>query len=157
VDWIAAQSRAAIGAYLVGNESRCAWVITPTELATQFTNPTLMATRMKSIFRQTSPGAAFNVFNLAGVGLIQWTAADDLLPLICPDVFLEADFDWIIRQVFPIPATSETGAEFIVDIADEYMSAAKRRLETGSGLLLVFTAENVSGTFQTDVRCLIKE
>ncbi len=157
VDWIAAQSRAVLNAYQFGNLSQCDWVISPLEVAAQFTNPTLMATRMKTMVNKTDGiGASFASQNLMGVGLIEWMAADDILPAVCPDVFLDADFDWIIRQVWPIAGgVVEYQGEVFFD--DEYKSSAKRRLETGSGILVVFTNENVSGAFQSDIRCLIKE
>jgi hypothetical protein len=83
-------------------------------------------------------------------------AAGDTLPAICPDLFLDADFDWIIRQVYPIAATV-VDAELSTVFDGEYHSQAKRRLETGSGILIVFTAENIDLSAQIDVRCLIKE
>jgi hypothetical protein len=118
-----------------------------------------MATRMKVQVLQYQGISVANSFAYAGVGIIEWMAAQDVLPAICPDVFFDTDFDWICREVFPIPELSgiNTIFEAATVMDTDHISQAKRRLETGSGLLAVYTVKNAAITFATDVRCLIKE
>jgi hypothetical protein len=155
VDWIGAQARATLNASGGGSFNICDWIISPLEVAAQFTNPTLMATRMKSAVYQYT-GITFQAQTTASIGIIEWMGAEDVLPALCPDPTLDTDYDWIIRQVFPIPSFF-AGYEGEVYLDTDHISQAKRRLETGAGLLICFSVENVAITFQSDVRCLIKE
>jgi len=158
VDWIGAQVNADLFILPPAIGTVCEWVVTPSEIAEQFTNPTLMATRMKVAYDALVTLGA-GTFQFVAVGLIEWMAAADTLPTPCPDPLLDTDFDWIIRQVFPVGAIAGTSVEISgnTDFGEDYMSAAKRRLETGSGLLLAISVESLTANVQVDVRCLIKE
>jgi hypothetical protein len=156
MDWIEGQ----FGVIeLTPSESVCGWLITPTEIADLFTNPTLMVTRAVAAARHI--GEEFDPLAAVGFGLIEYSGPDNPgFGFECPHVFFDADFDWIIRQVFPVPV-GVAGERLFVNLDLQYMSQAKRRIETGNGLLMVFSSSNAIG-FSTydatvDVRCLIKE
>jgi hypothetical protein len=130
-------------------------------MATQFTNPTLMASRVFFQARQTS-GEYTSLLGGIGIGLIEWMAADDELPLICPDVFVDMDLDWILRQVFPVALGTPSATMWTVAIDNQTVSQAKRRLETGASILIVVSnSSDFAGGARyntvADVRCLIKE
>jgi hypothetical protein len=135
----------------------CDWVVDPVDMADLFTDPTLMVSRCVYTFRQgaTAPGISIGA---VGFGLIEWQSTANELPIICPDVFIDSDLDWILRQVFPVPAGSPGGTIWNVVLDDQFTSAAKRRLETGASILMCSTIIDVpSGNFSADIRCLIKE
>jgi hypothetical protein len=159
MDWVGAQARAQLnnGAF-TGTSALCGWILTPEDAAKQFTNPTLMATRMKTAVNLYTGASFVGDFCFAAVGLIEWSGLDALVPALSPDPILDTDFDWIIRHVFPVPALTGAGQyDNEVTMDTEYTSQAKRRLETSSGLLLCFAVEGAGFTFSADVRCLIKE
>jgi outer membrane receptor protein involved in Fe transport len=152
MDWVSLQ----YGAQLNGGTSVCNWVVLPSELADIFTDPTLMASR--AVFSARTSGVQFNLQGNIGYGLIEWSSVDDALPNPCPDVFIDGDFDWIQRIVFGAPQNSDAGSLFTTILDEQYMSKAKRRLETNNSLLAVVS--NDTGAFITttlDLRCLIKE
>jgi hypothetical protein len=158
MDWIGAQ----FGVIeLVPSESVCDWLITPQELSEQYTNPTLMVTRAVMAARHI--GEEFDPIAGIGFGLIEWSGAfpdDQFAPSPCPHVFFDSDYDWILRQIFPVPV-GVAGERLSLALDMQYMSQAKRRLETGNGLLMVFSSASAVGFASydatVDVRCLIKE
>jgi hypothetical protein len=93
-------------------------------------------------------------------GLIEWLAADNELPLVCPHPTLDADLDWIQRTVYPVSYGSPAGSEYTLAFSENGFSQAKRRLETGASILMVLAWESTqfsSANLTMDVRCLIKE
>jgi hypothetical protein len=152
MDWIAAQYAGTVGA----SASVCSWMILPDDLANIFTNPTLMVSRVVCAMRSIS--AHVNAQGGLACGLIEWSSVNNALPLICPSVFLDADYDWILRQVFESPTNTLGGTVFTLALDEQYMSKARRRLETGNSLLMVVSNDtNDAVTFSSDWRCLIKE
>jgi hypothetical protein len=159
MDWIGAQYG---GSSLGPNQRACDWLITPKQLAEGFTNPTLMASRVVCAARSNSgEGDLIGGF---GFGLIEWMepirAGFGTPPLSCPDVFRDQDLDWILRQVFTNPFLNPASL-FTLALDEQYSSKARRRLETGSGILMVVSNSADVGVNQyawsADARCLIKE
>jgi hypothetical protein len=164
MDWIGAQ----YGGLVFNNgqtggitkASVCDWLIDPEQLSEQFTNPTLMATRV--VFTARSDHPALDFVDGIAFGLIEWSGKlSNITPTFCPDVFRDAEMDWVLRQVFMAAPGNPVGTVYSVVLDEQYMSKAKRRLETGSGLLMVVSTStdilNEGYSFSTDVRCLIKE
>jgi hypothetical protein len=121
-----------------------------------------MASRVVSAVRQVNESTDF--VDGYGFGLIEWSGNlnnpfTGLFP--CPDVLRDSEMDWILRQVFMFPPNQPAGSITSVILDEQYMSKAKRRIETGNGILMVASSSSDSigdsYTFSADVRCLIKE
>jgi hypothetical protein len=160
MDWIGAQfGGSVIGGFL---NATCDWLISPEEIDAQFTNPTLMASRVVTAVRQDNQST--DLIDGFGFGLIEWSGKLDPQfgqPQYCPDVFRDSEMDWILRQVFMFPVGQPAAAITSVILDEQYMSKAKRRIETGNGILMVASNSSDSpgdtNRFSADVRCLIKE
>ncbi len=160
LDWIGAQYG---GLNLAALQTVCDWLITPAELAEAFTNPTLMASRVVANAKMVG-GPESDLIGGFGFGLIEWM--QPIRPGFfgvpdCPDVFRDQDLDWILRQVFMVASEIQTGTILSLNLDEQYASKARRRLETGSGILMVASNSADVGTnlynWSVDARCLIKE
>jgi hypothetical protein len=152
MDWVVAQFRS-----LAGGGVNCQWLLDPDDTAQLFTDPTLMATRATFAIRLVS-SAPVNTISTVAMGVIAWDSNTGATPPIpCPDPLFDGDFDWVLRQTFPIPETTVAGLELSTVLDSEYGSQARRRLPTGTGLLVCFASYGVTAYMSADVRCLIKE
>lgn len=133
-----------------------AFVVLPSELNAEYTDPTLMATRLVSSVLWAA-GSTYG--GAAAWGLIAWDDINDTPPVgaECPGPFTNGNLDWIMRQVHP-NAGAATGS--LVQPGDNTVVAkSRRRLGTSRGILAVLetnSAGTLSGAY-ADVRCLIKE
>jgi hypothetical protein len=134
----------------------CDWILTPDETAGIFTDPTLMTTRLRSAIR-TYTAAPANAIAVVAIGIIAWDGIEDFGPAICPDPIVDGDYDWIMRQAYPVPPFTLQEYELHTEIDTEYASQAKRRLPTGTGLLWSVSTSSIGATLAADIRCLIKE
>ncbi len=135
-----------------------AWLIDPITTLETFTDPTLMATRAFVGMRTT--GVQTNGTGFVAVGLTVWHGFDALSPAEPPGPLDDADFDWINRWVGIVPFGTPPGAMLNPNIFDNtHLSKARRRLPSGTGLLVCFQAQNVDNlvAIGIDLRCLIKE
>jgi hypothetical protein len=151
MDWECAWANASFG-----NTAACDWLLGPLLLASTYTDPTLMVTRnvVSFLLPFTQAGAA-----IIGFGLIAWDGVDDNPPAGCPGPITGCNMDWISRVVVPIPA-GLAPSSFMGPVVDQaYVSKARRRLPTQTGLLLVWEGQGLNGFVEStvDVRCLIKE
>jgi hypothetical protein len=166
MDWIGAQyggfvfNQGQVGPDTIA--SVCDWLIDPLQLSEQFTNPTLMASRV--VVQAQLQNSALDLVDGFGFGLIEWSGklnSGQPTQSKCPDVFRDSEMDWILRQVFMVAPGTSIYSNYSLVLDEQYMSKAKRRLETGSGILMVASTSSdqlADGyTFSADVRCLIKE
>ena len=137
----------------VSVDTACTWLVPPSDLRTQFTDPTLMSTMVwGSVAPTTSAGSGA----VAGFGIIVWSATpDDSVPTECPGPITECEYDWLYLHIYPmLPGTAV--ALFNGDNLDR-RSQAKRRLGNDKGILLVAQSLVTTSNFHYHVRCLIKE
>ena len=139
----------------------CDWLCDPVTMAEQFTDPTLMATRVAiHAAPQSSPPSSLHGF---GFGIIAWNFATDaagaaLMPQ-CPRLFGDTcqDEDWIFKWLSPRVTGDDSvsgngGADSVIE------SKARRRLGNDKGILLVVqTMGSIAFDYHAHVRCLIKE
>jgi len=154
MDWEYAQ--VTIGAAAAAARA-AAQVVSTTELNAQYTDPTLMASRLIGMinFAAGSGNSAMVV-----VGLIAWDDINDTVPPLAelPGPISNGNLDWIIRQAyFGLPGVASMAS--IAPGDETVTSRARRKLGSSRSILLVqengSTAVTTSSIF--DVRCLIKE
>jgi hypothetical protein len=139
------------------------WVIDPTEIEEKYTDPTLMATRCKVYVYIPSSTPTAPLFGMFGYGIIAWDSASGAVPFgpAVPDPLIQGHFDWIARVIFPFPPNL-TGSTLISNMArqefgEDYISKARRRIPTGTGILAVASVDTTTVRFGADTRVLIKE
>ncbi len=153
LDWVCAQMDV-----VLGNSIGAAWLIDPIFTLETFTDPTLMATRAFVSMRQLGEQTVGTGF--ASIGIIAWDGTSSLAPLDPPGPLSDCDFDWINRWVGIVHVGSLTGTLLNPNVFDNtHLSKARRRLPSGTGLLVCFEGEGVIQAldFGIDIRCLIKE
>jgi hypothetical protein len=154
MDWVCAQLDVEQFNQLTSN----AWLISPAETLETFTDPTLMATRAYLAMRTTVTqvgGAGY-----IGIGLIAWDGTELISSADPPGPMTDCDFDWINRWVGVAPNGAPAGTFLNPNVFDNtHLSKARRRLPSGTGLLVCFQGLFLSGGVSAaiDVRCLIKE
>ncbi len=158
MDWIKGE----IDSTQVGNPSTalpdCKWLCDPEELRHEFTDPTLMHTKVSGMaINLTAPVDNTAVFAL---GLIAWNFATDaagnaLTPTQCPRMLdIECqDEDWIWTWYAPLAYP----AGIVITTIGQSDSKAMRRLGNDKGLLLVAQSIALNFEYHAHVRCLIKE
>jgi len=142
---------AAGGAARVG-----AQVVTSTELNAQYTDPTLMASRMVSA---VSFASGAGVLPYAVIGLIAWDDINDTVPPLgeIPGPISNGNLDWIMRQVH-FGGTTVATVSTIQPGDETITSRARRRLGSSRTILAVLEVGPIATTATViDVRCLIKE
>ncbi len=150
MDWICGDFDATVDATKV-----CRWLVPPSTLREQFTDPTLMSTMVwLSLGASSAPATNTSV---GGFGIIVVSAFDDADPTLdaCPGPFTDCDADWVYLNF----ATATQGSRTFTTMNSELdrRSQAKRRLGNDKGILLVFESNNFSFDGHAHVRCLIKE
>jgi hypothetical protein len=154
MDWKCRQYRTQLQA----TQLVCSWVIAPEDLAFEFTDPTLMATRAFLQMYLAGPSVPAGVGGIAAIGLIAW---DGLVspPIgdLCPGPIRNCDYDWVARWSAPVPAGAPVGVLSPNIFDNTHLSRARRRLPTGTGLLVAFETIEIPVNFALDIRCLIKE
>ncbi len=157
MDWKCAQFRVTLGATGI----TCAWLLTPFDTSFEFTDPTLMATRAFLNIRLNGESVPAGVGGIAAMGLIAWDGTSDGNPpvgALCPGPLRNCDYDWVARWSGPAPAGTTVGTLLGPNIFDNtHLSRARRRLPTGTGLLVSFETIEIPVSFAADIRCLIKE
>jgi hypothetical protein len=156
MDWKCAQFRVSLGPTQIA----CVYLIDPDTLAIEFTDPTLMATRAFLNIRLDGESVPAGVGGIAAIGLIAWDSSNGEAPIgdNCPGPIRDCDFDWIARWSGPAPAGTTVGTLLGPNIFDNtHLSRARRRLPTGTGLLVAFETIEIPASFAADIRCLIKE
>ncbi len=156
MDWKCAQFRVALTASTVN----CAWLLSPFDTSFEFTDPTLMATRSFIQMYLTGPSVPAGVGGIAAIGLIAWDGTTTGAPPAseCPGPLRNCDYDWIARWASPVPATVPSPLLLNPNVFDNtHLSRARRRLPTGTGLLVAFETIEIPVAFAADIRCLIKE
>ena len=140
----------------------CDWLIPPTYVRENYTDPTLMATRWFVNLRLGNAGATANALGVA-VGIIAWDGIDDSAPLAseCPGPITHGDLDWITRFAIPVPS-AEIGASYALVLDTTHLSEARRKLGNQTSLLI--SAETFgtgaappSATIGADVRMLLMD
>jgi len=132
------------------------WALLPSAVRTEYTDPTLYATRL---FARLNTRGAVGVSppSAVAIGLIDWSAFDDSLPIF-PGPITDGNLDWIVRYVEPLAPTMPTdGTIFSLVLDTTHLSKARRRLGAENGILVVFETSNIIGDFAADVRMLLRE
>jgi hypothetical protein len=154
MDWVCAQLDVSQANLFTSS----AWLIDPIEVLDTFTDPTLMATRAFLAMRTSTTQVTGGGF--VGVGIIAWDGTSALSPAEPPGPIDDCDFDWINRWVGIAPDGTTAGAQLNPNLFDNsHLSKARRRLPSGTGLLVCFQAKQMDGptAIGIDIRCLIKE
>jgi hypothetical protein len=147
-----------------GATSGSAYVVDPSTLRLDYTDPTLMYTLVQIAI--TTSAANLVGGGLIGFGLIEWMDVNDTIPTDPPLPVTDGDRDWIYRFVAPVPVNN-SGAiltQFFSPGTEKLQeSHAKRRLGQTKGILGVFQSFlspcGSVGPFSivADLRFLIKE
>jgi len=127
----------------------CSWILQPTFLDQEFTDPTVMATRMLWQFQATGTPVLSTMW---AAGVIVWDGYLNNLPDVCPSP-LDGSLDWLVRQVHPYAETAPNALGTPQDSI--YYSKARRKLEKPQGVLFVVQLP-VASFFAADVRILLK-
>jgi len=130
------------------------FVVLPSELNAEYTDPTLMAARLVTSVRTSTVGVG-----AVAIGLIAWDDINDTPPigLECPGPITNGNLDWVARQLHlrvnnAIGATSDSNDGF------SYLSKARRRLGSSRSILAVIETIGVAAdSIAVDARVLIKE
>ena len=153
MDWAGGQTGAVIS--LAPNTFSAGYIVSPSTIRTEYTDPTLVRTRGMAIFGRTQAG-----FIAGAIGIIDWPDVDDVTPAAA-DIPLPASFadmDWIWYKHLlgqPVVVSSQ-----LKDIDIEIDSKAMRRLGNRKGILLVVQSLAISTatfTFGFGARCLLKD
>ena len=138
---------------IVGN-----FIVLPSTLHEQYTDPTLVRTRGSVLLNSgTTTTSGTNFF-----GIIEWPGegGEDTLPAgpELPSPRDDPELDWIWWRGYAVrTGTGDVGAngrdkEFEID------SKAMRKIETGHGILMVaHNGGQTQGAFWASVRCLFKQ
>ncbi len=134
----------------------CDWLILPSLLHENTTDPTLMATRVAA---QMNIQVQADNTSIAAIGIIAWNHVDDIVPVDCPGPLSNCDFDWIWWYAVPATAAVSPGHLWGNGGADTtILSKARRRLGNDSSLLVVVEALGTgSWDFHMHARLLVKE
>ncbi len=152
MDWECIQADVTLGA----NTKACAWILDPVEVITDYTDPTLMATRQFSSIRSGTTAAGTGIF--AAIGIIAWDGISVATPTPCPGPLTDCNLDWVVRIVGVQPDGTAAGTLLNPNIFDNtHLSKARRRLGNQTGLLVSFETEGGTFAFAIDIRVLIKE
>ena len=134
-------------------------MVLPSELESEYVDPTLLATRLCSGIRvTTSPtGAVSGV----AIGVIAWDDVNDTVPAAAdaPGPYRDSDLDWIARQVACIPVGTPAGTQYESADGFSYLSKARRKLGASRGILCTVEASGTSIVVNVslDVRCLLQQ
>jgi hypothetical protein len=137
MDWTGASANGYGGSFVKG--ANAAWVLLPTVLRDDFTDPTLMVTRAKWVLWMfTTTNAAGSLY---GAGIIDWSSLDDFVfsfsEILAMNPTTRQDMDWIWRVVYLIPGGMPVGIFAAGQPDSELMSKARRRMGNNKGFLLV--------------------
>jgi hypothetical protein len=156
MDWYHAQITVA---NLGINQHIAEWLILPSDIQENLTDPTLMAIRAFLNMRTTSECCFTGFGGFAGIGVIAWNYVDDNVPLDIPQVLSpDGDMDWIARWIGVAPMTTPAGTNLNPNIFDNtHLNKARRRLGNDRSLLVVFETVDISANYAIDLRALIKE
>jgi len=142
---------------IAANSKSAAYVVLPSELNAQYTDPTLMASRLISGYISAS-----NV-TLAGAvafGLIAWDDLNDVAPVGAelPGPITNGNLDWIIRQFLGPQVPSAVNGYYVSPGDSSVSSKARRRLGSSRGILAVIETYSVAiQSALMDCRVLVKE
>jgi hypothetical protein len=134
------------------------YVVLPSELNKEYTDPTLMATR--AIFTAKTNGLPTAGGASVSLGVIAWDDINDTAPIgaEAPGPISNGNLDWVLRQTFPIAVGTPSGTTYSLALDEMYMSKARRRLGTSRGVLAVIEVIGVGLVSATgEIRCLVKE
>ncbi len=151
MDWICGDSDGTIV-----NDKFCRWLVPPSILREDFTDPTLMST-MVWLSLVLEGG---NSTSVVGFGIIVVSAFDDADPVAaaCPGPISDCDADWVYLNYAPSAGLGSVIATMDTEL--DRRSQAKRRLGNDKAILLVFEGFSLgaaSAAGHAHVRCLIKE
>ncbi len=162
MDWIKGEIDSSQAGLAYGTPV-CKWLCDPEQLRHEFTDPTLMATRVMGMVRAET-GAIISDSTVFAAGLIAWNFTTDgagasVHPSECPRLLdIECqDEDWIWTWYAPFVNGSSPSQ---VIASGNHDSKARRRLGNDSGLLFVvqtFGSPPVNFHYHFHARCLIKE
>ena len=155
MDWIGASTTTSL--VIPANDTQANYIVLPSEVRDQFTDPTLVRTRGQLIL---SAGAAG--ITSGACGIIDWTDNNDTPPAAgeAPSPLI-ATFDWIWHTYFFTTGATQL-ASFYNDggSGQSIDSKAMRRLGGRKGILFVIsllTGAITSVSYQFGVRCLLKD
>ncbi len=134
------------------------YIVNPSTVRDNYTDPTLVKTRLQLALVNISTGSpAFGAW-----GVIEWPDINDNPPAAgeSPDPLLRPSMDWIMHNFYSVPFAG-TASVLIYPggnstVAD---SKAKRRLGNEKGILFVISTGIASADvrFQAGARCLLQE
>ena len=131
------------------------WIVLPSTVRFEYTDPTLFATRI--FFAARTDAAPLAGGSFIGFGVIAWDAIDDTVPTQIPRPITDCNLDWVTRAVAPVPLGTPAGTVFTLTFDFTHLSSARRRLGAERGILGVIETDNVAASISTDTRCLLRE
>jgi hypothetical protein len=153
MDWEGAFS---VAANLPINGIGTHYIVDPSTVKDEYTDPTLTRTRLNMLIRNTGGLRAHGAY-----GVIAWPDKNNTPPgaLEAPDPFLNPHLDWVMHAYYSIadgtnlyyPGGTEVGA---------LESSAQRRLGNMFGILFVISSASFSQDtveYTTGARCLLKD
>jgi len=155
MDWIGASTTGT--QTLATNDTVAQYIVLPSEIRDQFTDPTLVRTRGQFVCSGITGGFS------AAVGIIDWLDNNDTPPAAAeaPSPLI-ATFDWIWHSyIFTTTAGGVLSGNWTDGGTGRSIdSKAMRRLGGRKGILIVVS--NLSGSagslqFQWGIRCLLKD
>ena len=156
MDWIGAATGAT--QVLAAGTRNAQYLVLPSELQAQFTDPTLMRTVAQADIRSLVAGTIFGA-----VGIITWDDVNDTPPAAgeAPGPFANPNADWLWHSYFfNANGGLVVQATFSDGFATRADSKARRRLGTHRGILMVVENSSLSGQAISCLfggRCLIKD
>ena len=150
MDWVASSFECGVYASMPRCSAQALWAVPPSVLQSEFTDPTLMVSRLRIGAAVRTVGSFSQNLGVLHFGLITWDDVNDIVPADFPNPFDHGYLDWIGTGFVPITqhstnttqdsygfSTSEDGSGFI-------KWPAKRRLGNGKGIMLC--AKWISGS-----------
>jgi hypothetical protein len=142
MDWVSGEIDSVIQGTLSTLTPTCRWVCEEGDLVKNFTDPTLMATR---VWGSTRPNGTTTANDVIAFGIIAWNFTRDatgtlVIPTECPDLFNDPDCqdeDWVYRYFRPSSGGEGPGDVLYLNDSDDRMSKARRRLGNDQGILMV--------------------
>ncbi|WP_283548166.1 hypothetical protein [Lactiplantibacillus plantarum] len=141
-----------------GADPFCNWLVTPSVLRENFTDPTAMSLM---VWARMAPNEdPTNNSAIGAIGIIAWDAVSDDEPDPCPGPLTNPERDWMWLWYTPWVANDGTTADSVSHTWEcdlQLRSKARRRLGNQTSLLVVAQSLIIPAQVHLHARVLIKE
>ncbi len=150
MDWVSGE----LNEVQVGATAFCQWLVLPSYLKENFTDPTAMALRVWATASMTGAGITDAI---AGVGIIAWDSVSDATPAPCPGPLTNPELDWMWLWKVPVTGTTPNTTFYNDRCDSDRGSKARRKLGNQTSLLIVVQSLVLDFRYHIHARALIKE